>query len=137
MFSNHPANGFQEIGNIVSCSRQVVGRRRKRANGAAGAGCMLPVDPMTAMAIMRCCRAAARDEGVTAVPTDQLNAIVAALPMCPPTRAQMDLSTMFMRFTGQDEAGVSQCFRSNNGHDPPAPTQPVTFYTVCCYGNTG
>ena len=98
---------------------------------------MLPVDPMTAMAIMRCCQLAENDERITGVPTDQINAIVAALPQCPPTKAQIELSTMFMRFPDRDVAGVSECYRSNNGQDPPAPTQPTTFFTVCCYESNG
>ena len=96
---------------------------------------MLPADPMTAAAIMECCQFADNDEPINGVPLNRISTVLGDLPECPPTRAQMDLGTMFMRFPDEDVAGVSECFRSNNGYAPPAAMVPVQFYTVCCYSN--
>ena len=97
---------------------------------------MLPADPMTVDPIMRCCQIAGNDGQLTGV--NQINDVqleLRMLPECPPTRAQMDLSTMFMRFPDQDVAGVSECFRSNNGYTLDSALIPAKFYSVCCYSN--
>ena len=99
---------------------------------------MLPADLVVTDAVNKCYLAAENDERTTGVhKRDEINTILEGLPQCPPTRAQMNLSTIFMHFPGRDVDGVSECFRSNNGIDPEVPTQPVTFFTVCCYGNNG
>ena len=95
---------------------------------------MLPADPMTVDPINLCCQFANNDERTTGIPLNQIATVLNDLPQCPPTRAQMDLGTMFMRFPDLDVAGV-ECFRSNDGKALPAALKPVKFHTVCCYAN--
>ena len=96
---------------------------------------MLPANGTIGDTIRRCCQFADQDEPITGVPLNQINNVLRSLPQCPPTMAQMNLGTMFMRFPNLDVAGVSQCFRSNNGRALPAAMLAVQFYTVCCYAN--
>ena len=98
---------------------------------------MLPADPMVADAVSKCCRFAENDANSNGVPLDEINTILEDLPQCPPTLAQLNEGTMFKHFLGRDVGEVSDCFRSNNGINPEAPLRPVTFFTVCCYGNNG
>ena len=96
---------------------------------------MLPANETIGATIRQCCQFADQDESLTGIPLNQINTVLGMLPQCPPSRAQMNLGTMFMRFPNLDVAGVSECFRSNNARALPAAILPVQFYTVCCYAN--
>ena len=103
--------------------------------GAPGAGCPLPANPMRQMARRLCCRIHDADEA--SIDDGDIPRIAQSLPECPPMRAQMEVSTMFMRFAQQDMPGTN-CFRSIREMTPemlglPSTLRDYMFVSICCY----
>ena len=130
-FSNHPANGFADVGRIISCTRVVAANqnRRKRAVGNNGAaGCVMPANPNVQQALMDCCTALDNDR-------NSFNpAILAAaqmqVPACPPVRAQIAVDGRF-----DPLPMFANCFLSRMDVDPMLPGRVLRgmFRAECCY----
>ena len=137
-YSNHPANGLIDIGQIVSCSRQplIPGKRNKRQTGIAGLSDSIDANEL----LMLCCNISEIDS--IAAPDiynlrDARGNNISSLPVCPITRDQIGLSShIFDPFPLQDE----NCFRSNDDNTfAPLNTTNKTyiFVSVCCYTDDG
>ena len=140
-FFNHPANGVADIGQIVSCTRQVIptGGRRKRAAGVTGldepANGAMPCNPDVTANAERCNGLAVLDQQSI---TDAENlmdfqgsSIFQVLPPCPPTRALVELSTKFVNLADD----MRDCYQSTMMFEPfiQGGFRPYQFVSVCCY----
>ena len=145
-FGNHPANGFQEIGQVVSCTRQIISERRRKRNAGddAGVACVLDVDPDLIIARMKCEEIANFDDSniadITSIVDDVTGATVNAaneVTACPPFSAQAVVSPQFVQ---ADEQGTG-CFRSEPPYTPDATLNNLEkgyeFVSVCCYNSIG
>ena len=124
-YKNHPANGLADIGRIISC-------RRRECRILYS----LPANEDLQTAKSECTRMANDDDrnfqNIANLRNANNERFVAILPRCPPTQAQVLLSSEFMPFTAQD----GDCYRSYNTFMP----RPVDvdgnilhFVSVCCY----
>ena len=130
-FSNHPANGFADIGRIISCTRQVAANqnRRKRAAGNNGAaGCPMPANPNVQQALIDCCQSFTNDGKQYSA--DNLDMAQRLVPACPPIRAQIGVNPMF-------EAQQNNCFLSRTDVVINGLVQPGLFRAQCCYQTSG
>lgn len=144
-FSNHPANGFPDIGQIVSCTRRIIqaGRRRKRQDDgnvmiSGDTANPMPANPEIQINVERCNGIANFDDvnipDITALAIfDEETAVnvVNEVDHCPPTRAQIDISTLFIGLPEKD----GDCFRSRMIYTPDGETlqRDYNFISVCCY----
>ena len=140
-FSNHPANGFADIGEIVSCTRQIIpARRRKKRQNAMVDGALanlIPANPQVRMNVARCNGIADFDdvnipdiENIVLL-DGRMEDPLSQVPHCPPTRAQIDISTLFESFPEKP----GDCFRSRNVYEPEGQDlqRLYVFVSVCCY----
>ena len=138
-FVNHPANGFSDIGDIISCTIHTLpgGRRKKRqmaADGAIPAGAV-PADQVAQGDKQVCIGIAKFDDQDIMEFNDLRNANnqiwTAALPGCPPIEALIQLSGEFQPFPLQGD----NCYRSNNMFVPmiEGAMRTFQFVSVCCY----
>lgn len=135
-FHNHPANGFQDIGQIVSCA-EPQGERRKRQNDqGTGTVGQMPANPTMQEAIEECMFQALGSPDVNTIRDRNSNIvdIVGMLPPCPRTRTEVAASALFRLFPDGD----GDCFQSRRYFQPdPLANQNVMgnyqFVSVCCY----
>ena len=147
-FVNHPANGFPDIAEIVSCRREIAppGRRKRVADGGGGSTSnQIAMNMDLAMTLQLClARAGDDDAGFQDLtnlenlfgPPQVIN-VVDELPACPPTLVHASIDPMFQAFPEQTTADA-ECFRSTQEYEPPfgfIPTRSYTFVSVCCYSN--
>ena len=148
-FGNHPANGFEDIGQIVSCTRQVNSGRKKRNAGSTGNGiteCVMPVDADLLIARQRCKEVAdADDRNIPDINsifdmTGNRIRVVDQVPMCPYSRSLALLSVGFQAFPELD----GNCFQSVATFKPDIRAnirlglqRVYTFASVCCYNALG
>ena len=122
-FENHPANGLEEIHQIVSCSGLTNG-------GGAG---LLPIgEDIEEDRIASCIDVANADDAaigdISTFPgLDQL-------PGCPSTKVKLTISTEFQEFSQQ----TGDCYRSNSVITGLGSNGFLfEFGTVCCYAVNG
>lgn len=130
-FDNNPANGFQAINEIVSCTVESRVNRKKRATTGAPAGCMMPANPDLVQAMSDCQTQSTNDMGLIADP-NEITMAARALPPCPTT---LDCARRDRNFRPHGNRGGNQCFRSVREVRPTGPSiaGPVTFTQVCCF----
>ena len=140
-FNNHPANGFPDIGRIISCTRYIIPNRRRmkretliiqRNDTTSGTSGECPTDQATQFA-KRQCRNIAMFDNSTFTDVDDLrstngNRWNATLPKCPPTGLKLDLSPEFEPFPLQG----GDCHRSKNRFIPSG-AEGYVFVSICCY----
>ena len=136
-FHNHPANGFHDIGQIVSCT-QPQGEQRKRRNDPGNGGTVgqMPANPTMQEAIKECRSQAQNSPDVNTIRDRNGNIvdIVDMLPPCPRTRTEVAGSVMFRLFPD----GNGDCFQSRINFQPDPLANPnvvgnYRFVSVCCY----
>lgn len=137
-FANHPANGFPNVGRIISCTRYMItngGRGKRQATPVQeiqrpSGGC--PADPALQMAKQRCIDIAGFDDGLF-MDINTLRDVngdnVTILSKCPTTKAQLLISTEFIEFSVQ----AGDCHKSRNSFRSRA----YNFVSVCCYDTNG
>lgn len=140
-YSNHPANGIPDIGQIISCTRQPLmpGTRSKRqtmGNGGASG-------PVEANVLRQLCGSISMTDSTSVPDINDLrdaggNDISSSLPPCPKTRDQIQLSShIFDAFPLQE----GNCYRSNSDNTfvPVDSTiqRVYIFVSVCCYTDNG
>ena len=140
-FANHPANGFPDIGRIISCTRYMIPNRGRRKRQAIGQEIQMPsgecpADPAVQMAKRECVSIAMSDDASfmdISTLRDANGGDITTLSKCPPTKAQLGISTEFEPFTVQ----TGDCHRSKNTFDPSLKgsglQRPYIFISVCCY----
>jgi hypothetical protein len=139
-FSNHPANGFSDIGRIVSCTRQIIPERRKKRQNAVVSGALsgpLPANPLARMNIARCNGIADSDDINIPDISNIVNKIgetvnaVDEVEHCPPIRTLIEFSTLFTSFPERQ----GNCFRSRKMYIPDGRYLQRLYYfiSVCCY----
>lgn len=133
-FDNHPANGFPDIGRIVSCTREIIPqggqRKRRSAQGTGGSAGSMPCNVTKLAARMACMTLTMLTVNVSMIGVD----VVGMLPRCPRIRvAAAGDPTVFIPFIQAD------CFRSVEVVRPISPTlqQRFDFVSVCCYDDSG
>ena len=143
-FLNHPANGFADVGRIISCTRYMVpegGRKKRQTGNTAGPPSgECPADLATQEAKQICSLIAEADdesfENIDLLEDDN-GQTWQILSQCPPTRAQLEISTEFDPFCCQDD----DCYRSRNTFEPSIIgnrlQRPFEFISVCCYNAIG
>lgn len=150
-FDNHPANGFPDIGQIISCTRHVIpqGKRRKRqAPGGGAPANLIPANPDVQAAVAECNQLAQFDQQNIPDINNVRGAVGTVLPInimdpnllphCPPTRPQAEISPEFREFTDV----TRDCFQSKKSFIPsfitnPSLQRPYEFISVCCYSPDG
>ena len=140
-FLNHPANGFADIGRIISCTRYMIpegGRKKRQTGNTAGAPSgTCPADLATQEA-KQICRliAEADDESFENIDLleDNNGQTWQILSQCPPTKSQLAISTEFEPFCCQE----GDCYRSKNAFEPQNTNiRQFEFISVCCYDAIG
>ena len=137
-FSNHPSNGFPDIGRIVSCTRRIIpqgGRMKRQAdNNGGGNANEMPANEDMQQAIDNCLNRRVDDATTIMDVNGNVVDIVSMLPDCPRTRNQVVNGAEFRAFPEQPG-----CFRSIDSFIPDrnAPNPQLTrrheFVSVCCY----
>ena len=135
-FDNHLANGLSDIHQIIECSTDPEGRRKKRQtdDGNGGQTNQLPFDLTLQQARMQCNNFANADDNAF----EDINTFVdlSDLPACDKTRVQLiDVGTSFQEFPQQS----GDCYRSNNVLRATSPNngEMFEFVSVCCYNDDG
>ena len=153
-YSNHPANGFPDIGRIVSCTRHVIPqekRRRKRQEGEVDIGIgaradEMPLNPELVALRQLCLEIANFDDAnfmMFNMLRDTMNKSAGnVLPECPPIEIQLLLiSTLFEKevFSPPYDPATDRCYRSVGSYKPVDPLHviPLEFVSVCCYDSNG
>ena len=137
-FLNHPANGFPDIGRIVSCTKYLIPEGEQEILGAPSGKC--PADAAMQDEKQLCRDTAQADDG-SFVDIDELEdsnmQTWRTLSQCPPTRAHLQISTEFEPFPLQ----TGDCYRSRNTFVPSLSSnsllRPYEFVSVCCYDTIG
>ena len=143
-FSNHPANGIPDIGQIVSCTRRIIptGGRRKRQVVMEGDGNdepaygAVPCNAEVKGNAERCTGLAQLDQAsipdANNLQDDQNRPIFEVLPACPPTQDLVEISTMFNRLEDS-----TNCYISTMTFEPFNPVgmfiRVYRFASICCY----
>lgn len=140
-FDNHLGNGFEDIGELVSCTRQIVSGRKKRDDGGVrgfgSTGCVFSDEELQQSKIDCVNRADFDDvnfpEEVTGNGITVEN-VVDQLPRCPATLAQVLVSPAFERYDQPPN-----CFQSICRYEPISLflQRLYKFISVCCYDETG
>lgn len=149
-FDNHPANGFPDIGQIVSCTRQIVRTegRRKRQVDPEDPGEDQGGDPAKEMPASReIQRRIARCSGLAIIDDENIpdiddlkypetnEPVVKTVKRCPHVRAQVDINPFFTSFAPK----TGDCFRSRtpllleDSPSNPLLQRLYEFVSVCCY----
>ena len=141
-FLNHPANGFADVGRIISCTRYMIpegGRKKRQTGNTEGAPSgVFPADRATQEAKSLCRDFADSDDAsfqdIDAL-KDNNDLTWQSLSQCPPTKAQLEISTEFEPFPHQGDS----CYRSKNTFKPLSRNfqRPYEFVSVCCYERFG
>ncbi len=137
-FYNHPANGLADVNEIIACSIDTEGRRKKRETDQLGNGGQtnqLPSDEQLEFSKMLCMAVADADDRkfMNDIITQFSN--LKNLPKCDRTRAQLvEVGASFQRFDFQD----GDCYRSNMVISIVDQTGGSSdFVSVCCYDTNG
>lgn len=139
-FSNHPANGFPEIGEIVSCTRRIVFRRRRKRQQIENDGSLvneMPANEEIQMNINICLNLDLPEINMIRDGNGDIVNLLNVLPRCPRLQNEVNRRTEFVVF----EEG-NDCFRSTPSFTPnfernPQFVETVEFVSVCCYDNSG
>ncbi len=149
-FKNHPANGFADVGRIISCTKPIHlsggggggggGRKKRNANVGAGTAGEMPVNNEVQEAIAICKSIAYGDLNFSMLVdanNDSVD-ILEQVPHCPPTKGLADINTEFMPY----EAFAMNCYRSRDLFMPDIKVNNLInkeyhFASVCCYDQNG
>lgn len=143
-FFNHPANGIPDIGQIVSCTRQIIptGGRRKRqviteVDDDEPAYGPVPCNEEVKGNAEMCMGLALLDQAsipdANNLVDTQNHPIFDVLPACPPTKDLVEINAMFERLI----ESTRDCYRSTVEFQPINPNgrllRPYRFASICCY----
>ena len=135
-YDNNPANGLSDIAQIISCVIPE-GERRKRQIGQNGGQTSLLRSNMALTKSLDACKALARADNQSFTNINQLmqdnRQDFNRLPICPSTKALLDISSNFEVFTPQE----GDCHRSLVMTNTRARNGNINFVTVCCYADNG
>ena len=133
-FHNHQANGQPDIGQIISCSNDLEGKRKRQATNPGNGG---DTNSMPA--------SISRDDCILIANFDDMHLIITnttiealpgfdQLPACPSTKLQLSISTEFQEFPPQDgdcyQSKAVTRIREDDEHR-------LQFVHVCCYDQNG
>ena len=140
-FLNHPANGFPDIGRIISCTMYLIPDDREKRQATTvevppSGEC--PADPEAQGQKQLCRQFADADDNLiknidTLTNSEDQNWQI--LSKCPATKSQLEISTEFRVFAQQ----TGDCFRSKNAFVPSLDSLQThhEFVSVCCYDTIG
>ncbi len=143
-FLNHPANGIPDIGQIVSCTRQIIptgGRRKRQISDTSGGLYNLIGTNNSMMAARNECKGLADiDGGAFTDPNNLMDAqghpLFDVLPACPPMKYLIEINKMFEYINDR----TRDCYQSTVLFEPgrgvqglPPLMRSYNFSSICCY----
>ena len=138
-FSNNPASGYENIADVVSCSFQVTGKRRRRQTIIDSINDFtmtmeMPADSEMQKLLNMCLDLINIDNN--SITISDVPIIVDKLPVCPPSYYQVNVDLLF-----EKDSTRQGCFQSKVQHDPSESGIKVQrdyrFVQQCCYLDRG